>query len=278
MSPRTTWSHCSIAALTDKNLAVNDHGGALELVFSRFPAARDQVAAWYVRGVLVDAGGAHTASALAAWLEGRRLDALLLGHSHEDHSGGAEAIARRGVPVFGSRSTAARLRRPARIPEYRARLWGQITPLVVRPAAGLPLEPISLPGHSPDQLGYFDRETGWLYSGDLVLRRRQQVAMPGENPWAMIDSTSRVLELAPAALATSHRGLLLEPETVLREQRDYLEHLGGEIAELHRSGLTVSAIVNRLFGGEQKLPGTEMTWREASGGEFSTRRWVRAFL
>jgi hypothetical protein len=71
---------------------------------------------------------------------------------------------------------------------------------------------------------------------------------------------------------------LLEPETVLREQRDYLEHLGGEIAELHRSGLTVGAIVNRLFGGEQKLPGTEMTWREASGGEFSTRRWVRAFL
>jgi glyoxylase-like metal-dependent hydrolase (beta-lactamase superfamily II) len=40
-----------------------------------------------------------------------------------------------------------------------------------------------LAGHSPDQLGYFDRETGWLYSGDLVLRRRQQVAMLGEDPW-----------------------------------------------------------------------------------------------
>jgi glyoxylase-like metal-dependent hydrolase (beta-lactamase superfamily II) len=143
---------------------------------------------------------------------------------------------------------------------------------------GLPLEPIPLPGHSPDQLGYFDRETGWLYSGDLVLRRRQQVAMPGENPWAMIDSTSRVLELAPAALATSHRGLLLEPETVLREQRDYLEHLAGEIAHLHGTGITVNAIVGKVFGGEQKLPGMEMTWSEASGGEFSSRRWVTAFL
>jgi hypothetical protein len=102
--------------------------------------------------------------------------------------------------------------------------------------------------------------------------------MPGEDPWAMIDSTERVLNLAPAALATSHRGLLLEPETILREQRDYLQNLAGEIARLHSSGMSVEAIVRQIFGGEQNVPGREMTWREASAGEFSTRRWVKAFL
>jgi ribonuclease/clavin/mitogillin len=260
------------------DLVVNDHGGGIELAFSRFPALRDQVAAWYVRSLLVDAGGAHTASALEAWLEGRRLDALLLGHHHEDHSGGAGAIARHGVPVFGSRGTAARLRRPGRVPEYRARLWGQRIPLRVRPPVGLPLEPVMLPGHSPDQLGYFDRESGWLYSGDLVLRRHQQIAMPGEDPWAMIDSLRRVLKLAPVALATSHRGLLVDPATLLHEQLDYLEHLAGEIAQLRRSGLNVDPIVRSLFGGEQRLPGMQTTWRKASGGEFSSRRWVMAFL
>jgi glyoxylase-like metal-dependent hydrolase (beta-lactamase superfamily II) len=260
------------------DLTVNDHGDAVELVFSRFPEARDRVAAWYGQGVLVDAGGAHTASELEEWVAGRRLDALLLGHHHEDHSGGAGVVAHRGVPVFGSRGTAARLRRPGRIPEYRARLWGQRTPVVVHVPDGLPLEPIPLPGHSPDQLGYFDRESGWLFSGDLVLRRRQQVAMPGEDPWAMIESTKRVLELAPVALATSHRGLLLEPDAVLREQRDYLLNLAGEIVRLHGSGLTLDAIVRQVFGGEQNLPGSQVTWREASRGEFSTRRWVKAFL
>jgi glyoxylase-like metal-dependent hydrolase (beta-lactamase superfamily II) len=135
-----------------------------------------------------------------------------------------------------------------------------------------------LPGHSPDQLGYFDRETGWLYSGDLVLRRRQQIAMPGEDPWAMIDSTNRVIALAPAALATSHRGLVVDPAPLLREQRDYLEHLAGEVAHLHRAGISTTAIVRSLFGGEQKVPGTETTWREVSGGEFSTQRWVKAFI
>jgi len=102
--------------------------------------------------------------------------------------------------------------------------------------------------------------------------------MPGEDPWAMIDSTNRVLELAPMALATSHRGLIREPTSVLTEQRDYLEHLAGEIAHQRGSGMSVDAIVHALFGGEPKVPGTEMTWREISGGEFSGRRWVAAFL
>jgi endoribonuclease LACTB2 len=260
------------------DLTVNDHGGGIELVFSRYPAARDQVAAWYVRGVLVDAGGAHTTGALEGWLNGRRLDSLVLGHSHEDHAGGAGAVARRGVPVFGSRGTAARLRRPGVVPAYRARLWGQRDPLVVRPPVGLALEPLPLPGHSPDQLGYFDPETGWLYSGDLVLRRRQRIAMPGEDPWMMIDSLRRVLDLMPVALATSHRGLIVEPGAALREQLDYLEGLAGEIARLRAAGLGLDAIVLALFSGEQLVPGTTTTWREASGGEFSSRRWVRAFL
>ena len=260
------------------DLTVNDHGGATELVFSRLPAARDQVAAWYVRGILVDSGGTHTAETLEAWLNGRQLGALLLGHSHEDHSGGAGGPARRGIPVHGSRGTAARLRRPARVPDYRAQLWGQPAPLRVLPPTDLPLSAVPLAGHSPDQLGYFDPDTAWLFSGDLILRRRQQVAMPGEDPWAMIASLRRAIDLHPAALATSHRGLIAEPEQVLREQLEYLEHLAGRITHLHRVGLSVHAIVRELFGGEPVPPGSNKTWKELSGGEFSGRRWVQAFL
>jgi endoribonuclease LACTB2 len=260
------------------DLTVHDHGFGTELVFSRFPAARDQVAAWYVRDVLVDAGGAHTASALMEWLATRRLEALLLGHHHEDHSGGAGVLASKGIPVHGSPGTAARLRRPGRVPDYRARLWGQRAPIRVRPPVHLPLEAVPLPGHSPDQLGYFDRETGWLFSGDLVLRRRQQVAMPGEDPWAMIDSLRRAVRMEPAALATSHRGLIAQPGPVLREQLDYLEHLASRIAQLRRLGFTIDAIVRELFGGEPKPPGFDVTWQQFSGGEFSSRRWIKAFL
>ncbi|HYM67757.1 MAG TPA: MBL fold metallo-hydrolase [Patescibacteria group bacterium] len=259
-------------------LTVHHHAGATELVFSRLAAARDQVAAWYVGRVLVDAGGALTSGSLEEWLEGKPLDAVVLGHSHEDHSGGVGALSRRGVAAYGSPGTAARLRRPARVPGYRALLWGQPEPVRVRPPAGLPLEAIPLPGHAPDQLGYIDPQTGWLFSGDLVLRRRQQIAMPGEDPWAMIASLRDVLRLGPTALATSHRGLIADPDAVLREQLDYLEQLAARIAQLRARGLDIDAIVRELFGGEPSPPGANSTWRELSGGEFSARRWVRSFL
>jgi len=260
------------------DLTVRPYQGATELVFSRLPTARDQVAAWYVRGFLVDAGGAHTSPALEEWLRGRELHAVLLGHSHEDHSGGAGGLAGQGVPVHGSRGTAARLRRPGRVPAYRARLWGQPSAIRVRPPESGPLTTMPLPGHSPDQLGYFDPDTGWLYSGDLVLRRRQQIAMPGEDPWAMMASLREVLRLGPAALATSHRGLIAQPRTVLREQLDYLEYLADRIEHLRGAGLGVNAIVQELFGGEPTPPGQDGTWRELSSGEFSGRRWVSTFL
>lgn len=79
-------------------------------------------------------------------------------------------------------------------------------------------------------------------------------------------------------LAASHRGLIEDPAPVLHEQLDYLEDLATGIAHLRAAGFGVSAIVHELFGGEAVAPGGTATWRDLSSGEFSSARWVRAFL
>ena len=256
-----------------------DHGFGVELQLETDPRLRDRVAAGHVDGVLVDAGSAATAVELAGWLGERRTEAVFLGHWHEDHAGGAAVVAAPGVPLYGSRATAARLRRPPAIPEYRARLWGQIDPVRVEPVpAGAVLRPIPLPGHAPDQLGYLDEASGVLFSGDLALRRNQRVAMPGEDPWASMASMRAVIELEPAALATSHRSLLRDWKPFLQGQLTYLEELAGAILSARSRGRTVKAIVDEVLGGEALVAGGAVTWQEWSGGEFSTARWVSAFL
>ena len=258
-----------------------DHGFGFELQLEHRPEFRDRVAVWYLDGVLVDAGGAHTASELLAWLGGRRppAEAAFLGHWHEDHSGGAAALAAAGLPRHAGRATGRRVRRPPAIPEYRARLWGGIAPAKVAPIpAGAPLLAIPLPGHAPDQLGYLHEPSGVLFSGDLALRRRQRVGMPGEDPWASMASIRRTLALQPAALATSHRGLITDYRGYLEEQLDYLEETAGRILDARARGLGVAAIVREVFGGEEPAPSGGGTWRDYSGGEFSTARWVRSFL
>jgi glyoxylase-like metal-dependent hydrolase (beta-lactamase superfamily II) len=259
------------------SIEIRPHPVATELLLSTRPELRDQVAAWAVDGLVIDSGGLHTADELGRWVGDARPAAILLGHSHEDHSAGASILGR-DVPVYGSAGTAARLRQPARIPSYRARLWGQPAPVRVKPVPeGLPLRPIPLPGHAPDQLGYLHERTGWLFSGDLVLRMRPRVAMPGEDPWAMMNSLRAALALAPTALATSHRSLIAAPAPVLAAVLGYLEDTAGRILEMRRRGLTGGAIVLELFGAEPLSP-TGVTWREYSGGEFSAARFVRSFL
>lgn len=260
------------------SLRVIGHPVAIELSFSLYPELRDQVAAWYVDDELVDAGGEHTAVELLDWLGERPVEALYLGHSHEDHSAGAPALAERGIPVRGSRGTAARLRRPAKVPDFRAKLWGQPRTLRITPPDGGRLVSVPLPGHAPDQLGYLHPQSGWLFSGDLILRKRQRFAMPGEDPYQMMRSLRSVRALKPAALATSHRGLILEPEPALQEQIDYLEGLAAQITSLHGRGAPIAQIVREALGGEPLVSGQNVTWRQWTRGRFSAARWVRAFL
>jgi len=265
--------------MADVALRVVEHGPAVELQLEVRPERRDRVAAWYSGGVLVDAGGALTAPELLEWLRGRPVEGVYLGHWHEDHTGGAAALAAAGLPLFAGAATARRLRRPPPIPDYRAELWGQIEPVPVAAVpGGGPLRALPMPGHSPDQLGYFDRRSGVLFSGDVALRRNQVVAMSGEDPWASMASIRAILSLGPAALATSHRSLLREWRPYLEEQLGYLEDVAARIIAARDKGLSAAEIVTVVFGGEARLPDRDIAWKEWSGGEFSTARWVRAFL
>jgi endoribonuclease LACTB2 len=258
-----------------------DHGVAVELELHTTPDRWDRVAVWLLPGgELIDSGGALTALELLAHLRrsGRVPQVVFLGHWHEDHSGGAAELARAGLTVLAGRGTGARLRRPPGVPAYRSRFWGGIEPVrtQIPPAAG-PLRPVPLPGHSPDQLGYLDERTGVLFSGDVAVRRFQRIGMPGESPHAMIDSIRRVLDLGPAALATSHRGLLTGWRGYLEEQLAYLEDVRGRARELRRQGRSIQEIVVELYGGEARTPdGRE--WRAFTAGEFSTARWVATLI
>jgi glyoxylase-like metal-dependent hydrolase (beta-lactamase superfamily II) len=265
--------------MTRVTLRAIDHGFGVELRLEREPQRMDRVAAWHVDGVLVDAGGAHTAAELAGWVADRPTEAVFLGHWHEDHTGGAALLAATGIPLHGSPGTAARLRRPPAVPDYRARLWGQIEPARVTPVpAGSVLKAIPLPGHASDQLGYLHERSGVLFSGDLALRRDQKVAMPGEDPWAAMASMRAVIGLEPAALATSHRSLIRDWRPFLNGQLTYLEDLAAGILHARSQGRTIAAIVEEVLGGEALSATGSSTWKEWTGGEFSTRRWVSAFL
>src|SRR5256886_4996539 len=110
-----------------------------------------------------------------------------------------------------------------------------------------------------------------LFSGDLYLAPRLRYLRADEDVYAMMDSLRRVLALEPRVLFCQHRGRVEQGAARLRDKLDFLVELGERIHELHGRGWSDAAIA-------RALPGSDLLWRVWTGGDFSKRNFVRAFL
>src|SRR5439155_597786 len=125
--------------------------------------------------------------------------------------------------------------------------------------------------HATAHVALFEPARGCLFSGDLYLAPRLRYLRADEDVYAMMDSLRRVLALEPRVLFCQHRGRVEQGAARLRDKLDFLVELGERIHELHGRGWSDAAIA-------RALPGSDFLWRVWTGGDFSKRNFVRAFL
>ena len=187
---------------------------------------------WLLTGrepALIDAGvgdAAHV-EAVAKALDGAALARVLVTHWHPDHV--------RGIPALRDR-------------------WPR---LVVVDAAGpdVPagdgaLQIIPTPGHAPDHLCFFDRESRDLYCGDLA-RKGGTIVIParkGGDLRVYLASLRLVRDLAPARLLPGHGPIVDDPIALIDE---YLAHRALREQQILQAMLdgarTVDEIVRRVY-------------------------------
>jgi glyoxylase-like metal-dependent hydrolase (beta-lactamase superfamily II) len=187
---------------------------------------------WLLRGrepALVDAGTGQPqhVEALAAALDGAPLARVLITHWHPDHVSGLPALRDR---------------------------WPK---LVVVEAPGPPvpagdgvLEIVPTPGHSPDHLCFYDRDSGDLYCGDLA-RRGGTIVIParkGGDLRAYLASLQRIRDLAPQRLLPGHGPIVDDPIALIDE---YIAHRAQREQQILQAMLdgarTVDEIVRRVY-------------------------------
>ncbi len=130
---------------------------------------------------------------------------------------------------------------------------------------------IHTPGHAADHIALYEPDRGWLFSGDLYLAPRLRYLRADEDADAMLDSLRRVIALEPLVLFCQHRGRVEDGAALRRRKREFLVELGERIHDLHSRGLSEAEI-------SRALPGSDLLWRVWTGGDFSKRNFVRAFL
>lgn len=96
---------------------------------------------------------------------------------------------------------------------------------------GRELQVLHTPGHSPGHMCFWERERGYLFTGDLIYRGELAAWFPSTDPQAYLASLERVAKLPVQRLFPGHHDLDVSP-TLGVEMRDGLEHLR-EMGKLH---------------------------------------------
>ena len=234
---------------------------------------------YFVDGLLVDSGPPNLAREVGRLCRELGARQCVTTHHHEDHCGNHGLLREqlRILPLAHALGV-ARIAAPEIRPQaYRRMTWG-----VPRPAEAAVLgewletprfrfQVIHTPGHAEDHIALYEPGRQWLFSGDLYLAPKLRYLRADEDIYALLDSLRRVIALEPAGLFCQHRGRVDNATAMLRRKLDFLVELGERIHGLHAKGFHETEIT-------RALPGSDLLWRLWTGGHFSKRNFVRAFL
>lgn len=223
-----------------------------------------------IDGLVIDTGPSLAKSAVLKKLDGQEISKILLTHTHEDHSGNAAVLKEKfGVPVLGHIQSMEIMMRGFDILPYQKAMFGQAAPVMIRPVDGkvetdhYSFEIIHTPGHAPEHIALYERNQGWLFSGDLFVAEKIKYFRKFESLSEQIRSLKKLARLDFGYLFCNHNPQLKDGKAKLIKKLHYFEELYGKIKLQHNKGLSTDEIM-KVVGIQKSLPIELFTYKDVS--------------
>jgi glyoxylase-like metal-dependent hydrolase (beta-lactamase superfamily II) len=209
------------------------------------------------RVAIVDPGpgdDAHLAALLAA-VEGERVDAILVTHTHRDHSVGVEKLrAATSAQVVGAAQFVARGDGSAGLDSSHDRDYSPDAVLADGEqwqGAGYTIEAIATPGHCSNHLCLALLEENALLSGDHVMAWSTSVVAPPDGSMrAYMDSLDKLRGRAETIYWPGHGGAVVDPQRYVRTLIHHRRQREASILKaLAESPQTIPMLVAKVYVG-----------------------------
>lgn len=239
-----------------------------------------RVAAYFVDGLLIDTGCAHTSREFADYLRNEDIRVVVNTHFHEDHCGGNRDILERfDVPLYAHRDSIPLIAQRPRLYPYQEFVWGYPEPTLAEPIPNIietdsfRFKAMETPGHSPGHVCLIEESRGWCFSGDIFAREGVKFIRPEENIKATIASMQSLINLPCERMImfTSLGRIVEDGRTALAACIGNLKKHALRVSDLYRQGASPDEMVTELFGGEH-------LFAEMTNNQYSTKNLVLSLL
>ncbi len=259
-------------------------------------------AAYYFNGTLIDTSTSTSWSYVDRFINKYAVNQVLVTHHHEDHSSNVFKIldanqeGRMNAKVLASRGCARILEAGFNMNIYEHLLYGKVHPsttdldpeneyqrinpidtdtIMTRGALGeVELEVIKSPGHSFDQISFYEPKRKILFAGDAYLTDRTFFFRADEDYDLIVDTLRRLIALDVEVLCCGHTPVWINGREALSSKLAYMLETRDRIFELHERGMSPERIAHELFPRARKqLP----LWI-GCGGDVSPANIVRNAL
>jgi glyoxylase-like metal-dependent hydrolase (beta-lactamase superfamily II) len=203
-----------------------------------------------------DAG--HIAALVAA-CAGARVSAIVVTHTHRDHSPGARLLqARTGAPILGcGPHRAARALSDGEFPHLDAsadrehRPDRELQDGETLAGSNWTLEAVATPGHTMNHLAFALREEAALFSGDHVMAWSTSIVAPPDGSMrAYMDSLDKLRTRAETIYWPGHGGPVRDPRRFVRGLAAHRRQREASIrARIEAGDRDIRAIVEAIYQG-----------------------------
>lgn len=239
------------------------------------PYIRLHIYLYLIDGMLVDTGPAIRRKLFLPVLLNEHIESVVITHLHEDHAGLAYDLQKNlSVPIYLHKNSITEATQDAKVSLYRRMFWGLRRRFIPTPIPHVvttnkySFNVIETPGHRNDHIMLFEKNCGWLFTGDLFVSPKQNIAFIDDNVSQHITSLEKIMQLDFDTIFCAHAGVRENGKKLIQVKLDYFYTIREQVRKYRLLGMGDKEITKLIFPKKKAI-------QYISGGDWSAFNLVK---